>query len=557
MFSGQFAARANGVDIVAASEIPIQPIQWLWQNWLAVGKLHILAGPPGTGKTMLALSFAAALSNGGTDQGRWPDGSFAPFGRVLIWSGEDDVADTIVPRLVAAGADRQHVFVLRGAREGGRSRAFDFTRDIGRLREEIAAIGDIRLVIIDSIVQAVAGDSNRNSEVRRNLEPLIDMATQYGFAILGLTHVSKGSSAKDPVDRVTGSLAFAAVARIVLLTGKAQSDDDSVSQGVLVRAKSNLGPSDGGFEYQICPFLVPAGVSVAYSSAIAWNPMALQGTAREILRVAAGHSTEQKVGKLEFAIAFVRDQLAGGPRSYAEMEAQATEAGISPATLRRARERLGVQTQKVAGQGGVMSSIWSLQPQFSGMWSAGAHESGFLTPQTFSASFGSPASGWASSIPDASAIATPVSPLSGSATCDLGAWSSIGTTMPLGDGAQSAAPTTGFVVPQSFDARREQVEHLEQVERVEQVEHVEQVYDARSWLNTPTYDFHEARALQAYRELSRNYGESESAFVDRVISHAMDGSINETEDDQRTIEEVRILLKQHCPFGRNPRGPWG
>ena len=537
MFSNQFAAQANGVDIVAASEIPILPIHWLWQNWLAAGKLHILAGPPGTGKTMLALAFAAALSNGGTDQGRWPDGTFAPFGRVLIWSGEDDIADTIVPRLVAAGANRQHVFVLRGTREGGRSRAFDFTRDMPRLREEIAAIGNIKLVIIDSIVQAVAGDSNRNSEVRRNLEPLTEMAAQYGFAILGLTHVSKGSGGKDPVDRVTGSLAFAAVARIVMLTGKAEADDDSASHGVLVRAKSNLGPSDGGFEYQICPVAVSAGMSTADSSAIAWNSTPLRGTAKDILRAAVGHATEPKVGKLEIAIEFVKHQLAGGPRPRADIEAQAKEAGIAPATLRRAREKLGVETQKATGFNGVASSIWALAQQPGAAWGGPAREGASADPQTFAQPFSLPPyHDWPNSTPNAPATLAPFSRFAGNASPDQ-SFSSNPAATPGSNGQHFANQTGGFVAPQSFPSRHEQVEQVEQVEEWLQL------------LDSPTYNWHAARAQAAYRGLNRNQGESEPAFVDRVITEALTGSIDETEYDRQIIDELRRLLKQHCRFG--------
>lgn len=542
MFSSQFSTRPNGVDIVAASEIPILPIHWLWQNWLAAGKLHILAGPPGTGKTMLALTFAAALSNGGMDQGRWPDGTFAPFGRVLIWSGEDDIADTIVPRLVAAGANRQHVFVLRGTREGGRSRAFDFTRDMARLREEIAAIGDIRLVIIDSIVQAVAGDSNRNSEVRRNLEPLTDMAAQYGFAILGLTHVSKGSGGKDPVDRVTGSLAFAAVARIVMLTGKAEPDDDATSHGVLVRAKSNLGPSDGGFEYQICPVTVPAGMSVAYSSAIAWNPTALRGTARDILRAAAGQANEPKVGKLEIAIEFVKHQLAGGARSCVEIEAQAKEAGISPATLRRAREKLSVETQKTAAYNGVASNIWALAQQSGETRGSRAHEGAFVASPTLSPAFSLPVyEGWPNSSPNTSSMAAPVTAFSGSAPPAHNLWSNAAAT-PTGIGVQFSNQPGGMFTAQPFADRREQVEQVGQVEQVEQVD------GALGWLGTPTFELHADMAQKAYRTLNREFGESEKGFIDRVIADALVGAIDETDHDRKLIEELRWLLKHHCHF---------
>ena len=91
--------------LITASSITPEPITWLWDGWLAQGKLHILAGQPGTGKTTIAMTFAAAVSAGRA----WPDGTCSPVADVLIWSGEDSPADTLVPRLIASGADRGRV----------------------------------------------------------------------------------------------------------------------------------------------------------------------------------------------------------------------------------------------------------------------------------------------------------------------------------------------------------------------------------------------------------------------------------------------------------------
>lgn len=87
--------------LAKASEIAPEPIAWLWKYWLARGKLHIIAGAPDGGKTTIYLSFAAIISSGAT----WPDGTRAKAGNVLIWTSEDGVADTIIPRLTRMGAD--------------------------------------------------------------------------------------------------------------------------------------------------------------------------------------------------------------------------------------------------------------------------------------------------------------------------------------------------------------------------------------------------------------------------------------------------------------------
>ena len=194
-----------------------QPISWLWPGWLAKGKLHILGGAPGTGKTTITLSLAAIVTRGGT----WPDGSqcLTP-GRVVIWSGEDDPADTLVPRLMAAGADLSLVDFVGDVQQDGRARSFDPARDIEPLRDAIKRSGGASLLNVDPVVSAVAGDSHKNSETRRALQPLVDVAGELGAALIGVTHFSKGTSGREPLERITGSLAFGALARIVMVTAK-------------------------------------------------------------------------------------------------------------------------------------------------------------------------------------------------------------------------------------------------------------------------------------------------------------------------------------------------
>ena len=95
------------VSMIRGSELTPQPIQWIWPGWLASGKVHILGGAPGTGKTTISLSLAATISSGGV----WPDGIQSPKGKVVIWSGEDDPSDTLVPRLKLSGANLQNIYL--------------------------------------------------------------------------------------------------------------------------------------------------------------------------------------------------------------------------------------------------------------------------------------------------------------------------------------------------------------------------------------------------------------------------------------------------------------
>lgn len=243
----------TNIDLISAASIPSKPVNWLWNGWIAAGMTAILAGAPGTGKTTIAMCIAAIFSRGGLGGRRWPDNSYAPTGNVIIMGCEDGIEETIVPRLIAADADRTKIAILRGTLENGRYRAFDYEKDIARLEDEIARIGNVSLIVIDSFVRVVAGDSHKNSEVQRAMDPLVALGKKHSCAILGIMHLNKSSKGKEPLDRLNGSLAFGSIARTVLFTARATSGSPNVDQPscVLVRAKSNIGPDGGGFGYRI------------------------------------------------------------------------------------------------------------------------------------------------------------------------------------------------------------------------------------------------------------------------------------------------------------------
>lgn len=264
----------DGVVLLCGDSLSPQPVAWLWDGWLALGKMHLLAGAPGQGKTTLAITFAATVTIGG----RWPDNTRCDAGNVLIWSGEDDIADTLLPRLIAAGVDRSRVFFVTGSRINGELQAFDPARDMQALQAQAERIGEVRLIMVDPIVSAVTGDSHKNTETRRALQPLVDLAANMNAALLGITHFSKGGQGSDPAQRVLGSVAFTAVARVVLVAAKVQSDDGK-DRRILARGKSNIGPDEGGYEYHLEQVEPLPGI---HASRIMWGA-AVAGTARELL----------------------------------------------------------------------------------------------------------------------------------------------------------------------------------------------------------------------------------------------------------------------------------
>jgi putative DNA primase/helicase len=138
--------RSEEVELKRASQIRLADIEWLWQGWIAMKKFHVLAGDGGTGKTTLSLAMASVVSNGST----WPDGS-AAMGNVVIWSGEDDANDTIAPRLRAAGANMERVFIVGDVRVQSGFRPLDPSIDLPVLAREADRVGRVALVVVEPV----------------------------------------------------------------------------------------------------------------------------------------------------------------------------------------------------------------------------------------------------------------------------------------------------------------------------------------------------------------------------------------------------------------------
>jgi putative DNA primase/helicase len=335
------------VEIRCAADIPAEPVSWLWDGWLASGKLHILAGPPGAGKTTLTIGIAATITSGG----RWPDGKRSETGSVAIWSGEDAASDTLVPRLRANGAGLSRCHFIGPVTDGGHRRPFDPAKDVPLLALQLARIPDLRLLIVDPVVSAVSGDAHKSNDVRRGLQPLSDFAEQSGVAIVGISHFSKGSAGKDPVERVTGSIAFGAAPRIVL--GAAKRDEEQGGGRILVRTKNNIGPDNGGFVYDLDLVDLPAGIQ---TTRIVWKEV-LEGSARALLAYAENSDDAEARSDLAAAKDFLAALLADGPVPSKLIRQDAEDAGHSWATIRRAQNELGVDARKVSMKDGW---VWEL-----------------------------------------------------------------------------------------------------------------------------------------------------------------------------------------------------
>jgi putative DNA primase/helicase len=345
--SGALPRKTNAsVRLVNGADVIPEKIDWLWRGYLARSKMHLLAGPSTAGKTTVSLALVAVITTGGT----WPDGTQCEgAGDVLIWSGEDGRADTLAPRLRAAGADVSKVHFVDVITEGGKSRAFDPSKDMGALAETMDSPelkGKVRLLIIDSLASAVAGDAHRNNEVRRGLQPVVDLAERHGAAVLGIVHFSKGTQGRNVLERVNGSLAFGALARILLICA-IEENDDAPNRLLFLRGPSNIGPGGSGWEYKLEVRQVPGRSDIECTAAVFGDPVS--GSANSILAKVEGGDGGSATARAE---AFLREKLKNGPVDIKEIRDHANAEGVAWRTLERAKRTVGVIVEKIG-------KVWS------------------------------------------------------------------------------------------------------------------------------------------------------------------------------------------------------
>ena len=344
--------------LINLANVEPEPLRWLWPNRIPLGKVTLLFGDPGLGKSFITLDIAARVSCSMP----WPDadgdgGRAAPAGVILL-SAEDDVADTIRPRLDAAGADPWRVTLLQGIRYGDSQgmRHFNLASDLPALEAAIRQRSDTRLVIIDP-VSAYLGrtDSHKNAAIRGLLAPLADLAAQHDVAVLTVSHMSKGLGGR-ALYRAMGSLAFIAAARAAWL---AVTDADNPRRRLFLPAKANLTREPIGLAYTLesvdMPGIGPVG-------RVAWESERITMTADEALAAAAA-DPEDRTAR-ESAAEWLREVLADGPMTANDMKAAAKESGISWATIRRAQPIAGVKVRRKGGRHGAWH--WFLPGHVSG-----------------------------------------------------------------------------------------------------------------------------------------------------------------------------------------------
>jgi hypothetical protein len=333
--------------VVCAADVEPTKVSWLWEGRIPRGKITTVDGDPGLAKSTLLLDLAARLSVGGS----LPDGAplDGPYDVILL-SAEDGVADTIVPRLKAAGADLFRIRLLTEVGTGDDLRLPELPVDIPILRELILERGAV-LVIIDPLMAYLSAgiDAHRDQDVRRALNRLKSIAEETGAAIVVVRHCTKGVGTS-AIHKGGGSVGIIGAARAGLLVAKDPEAPDS-GRCIIAVAKSNVGPPVPALAYRA------VSDEIHGCGRIEW-----QGVTNHLADdLAAGPINQEERGALAEARAFLEDYLLEGPKPAGEIIEAGKEAGISSTTLKRAKGVLRVRSFKRSAQ-------W--------LWAAAASEEG-------------------------------------------------------------------------------------------------------------------------------------------------------------------------------------
>jgi putative DNA primase/helicase len=322
----------SGIKLTWMNTVESERVEWLWDGLIPRGKLTIIEGNPGDGKTWLALTIAAAVS----------DGHYLPnpaTGKmdlliepepVIYMTAEDGLADTIKPRLEAAMADHANICVLEGNQDSRGDLQQIVLKNMKPIKEAVIQVKPA-LLIIDPI-QGYLGanvDMYKANEVRPLLAQLAKLAEQYSFAAVCIRHLTKSTSSK-AIYRGMGSIDFSAAARSILLVGK---DPDRPDEPAIIQTKNSLGLT-----------AKPLGFKID-DEGFKWTGLS-DITVSGMLR---DETNEEEKSAIDEAKDFLREELSSGPVDTDKLQKDARGMGISERTLWRAKKALKVEAMKPKG----------------------------------------------------------------------------------------------------------------------------------------------------------------------------------------------------------------
>lgn len=344
---GAEQAPARTLKFTRASEIEPEPVVWAWldegEGRVPAGAMTIAAGREGTGKSSFGIWMAAQIT-----QGLLPGSFYGQPKNVFYIAVEDSWKQTIVPRLIAAGADLDRVWQVEAVDAEYGETTLSLPQD-NSLMERALIEHDVALVVLDPLMSCIGKgiDTHRERDVRTALDPLARMADRTGAVLLGIAHFNKGAST-DPASLITGSGAFKNVPRAVF--GFARDDDNECR--VMTQAKNSLGRADlPSLAYNIASTEVPTKAGLALVGRFVFAGESSRSV-DEIL--AAGYETDR--GERDEAADWLRGYLLdhGGEAPAQDVKKAAAVDDISVRTLQRAMSKAGVKSERAGfGKGAV------------------------------------------------------------------------------------------------------------------------------------------------------------------------------------------------------------
>lgn len=344
----------RGLRLIAASKFAIKRVRWLWEGRMAMGELSLIAGREGIGKSTAAYWLAARVS-----QGELEGEHFGEPRGVLVCATEDSWEHTIVPRLIAAGADLDRVHCIEMEDVAGHALGIELPLDLERIALATETTG-AALLLLDPLMSRLDGklDTHKDGEVRRALEPLVAMCHAVGLSTIGLIHLNK-SSTTDPLNAVMGSRAFSAVARSVSLVVRDPADEEE-RRRLFGTPKNNLGRDD----LPLLPFTVTGhpidtedDEGAIWTSRIEWQDPE-DGTIQSAMEQAAeGRDARSATDE---ALDWLSDWLAtqGGEAPSRDAKQSGAKEGHSADSLKRAVRK--TRDIAIRSEGMPRRTVWYL-----------------------------------------------------------------------------------------------------------------------------------------------------------------------------------------------------
>ena len=334
-------------DLICVNDVASERVRWLWPGRIPRGKVTVLDGDPGVGKSTLTLTIAAKVSTGSP----FPDGACPELGAVILLSAEDDIGDTIRPRLEVAGADLERCWVLPDVRPDGEPpRPPELPADLNLL-EDLVKARAAALVVVDPIAAFLSGtvDMHRDQDIRRVLAGMAYTAARTGAAVVIVRHMNK-SGGSNPLYRGGGSIGIVGAARAGLL---AAPDPDDDRRRVLAVTKSNLAALPPALAYRLVSDELYGCARVVWDGTTSHSAADLLGVGAEPDPEAPARTEAED---------FLRALLADGAVRTKDVQREAREAGIAWRTVERAKAALGVAAERIGkpGPGGDAAYYWLL-----------------------------------------------------------------------------------------------------------------------------------------------------------------------------------------------------